>query len=224
MRDTRRLDRWQPFIAEASLRFAIPQAWIRAVMHLESDGLTSLNGAPITSSAGAMGLMQLMPDTWRDMRDRYALGSDPYDPHANILAGTAYLREMYDHYGYPNLFAAYNAGPERLNTVLSGIELLPRETKAYIERIIPGSALIQSTGSKNTSKTVKQMANSRRNSPQNDLFFVRADAKILSEEASTDSNYSENLPSQNTSNSMKTSQPREAPSNLLFVPLAQTAR
>src|SRR3546814_4666575 len=82
-------------------------------MQAESAGLTHLHGRPITSRAGAMGLMQLMPGTWAAMRQQHGLGGDPYDPRDNILAGAAYLRAMYDRFGYPGLFAAYNAGPAR---------------------------------------------------------------------------------------------------------------
>ncbi|MGK9232225.1 lytic transglycosylase domain-containing protein [Inquilinus limosus] len=126
------LDRWQSFIAEASQRFGIPEVWIRAVMRAESGGRTRLDGRPITSRAGAMGLMQLMPETWAGLRERYGLGADAHDPRDNILAGTAYLRELYDRYGYPNLFAAYNAGPARFDRHLFQGEPLPEETRAYL--------------------------------------------------------------------------------------------
>lgn len=125
-------DRWRHFIAEASRRFVIPEAWIRAVMRAESGGRATLDGRPITSRAGAMGLMQLMPETWAELRERYGLGTDPNDPRDNILAGTAYLRELYARYGYPNLFAAYNAGPARLDDNLSSGRALPDETRAYL--------------------------------------------------------------------------------------------
>ena len=125
------VDRWQPFITEASRRFGIPDAWIGAVMRAESGGEPTLGGRPITSRAGAMGLMQLMPETWAELRDRYALGSNPYDPRDNILAGAAYLRELYERYGYPNLYAAYNAGPARLDGYLFNGRPLPDETRAY---------------------------------------------------------------------------------------------
>src|SRR6185437_11446900 len=72
------IDRWQPLIEAASARFGIPANWIRAVMARESAGLTALHGGPIVSSAGAMGLMQLMPGTWSDLRARYGLGNDPF--------------------------------------------------------------------------------------------------------------------------------------------------
>jgi soluble lytic murein transglycosylase-like protein len=126
------VDRWAAAIALASSRFDIPQQWIRRVMRAESGGETALAGRPVVSGAGAMGLMQLMPGTWRDMRLALNLGSDPQDPSQNILAGTAYLRLMYDRFGYPGLFAAYNAGPSRYAAFLSGARTLPTETRFYV--------------------------------------------------------------------------------------------
>lgn len=126
------VDRWNNEIAEASTRFGIPVDWIRRVMQAESGGRTLLAGRPVTSRAGAMGLMQLMPRTWAELRVRYKLGADPYQPRDNILAGTAYLRMMYDRFGYPGLFAAYNAGPRRYENHLAGRSRLPSETIAYL--------------------------------------------------------------------------------------------
>ncbi|HEY9578311.1 MAG TPA: lytic transglycosylase domain-containing protein [Rhizorhapis sp.] len=129
------VERWRPYIAEASRRFGIPQGWIAAVMQAESAGLTHLHGHPITSRAGAMGLMQLMPGTWAAMRRQHGLGGDPYDPRDNILAGAAYLRAMYDRFGYPGLFAAYNAGPARYERHLRTGQALPAETRDYIAQL-----------------------------------------------------------------------------------------
>lgn len=129
------IDHWRDSIAEASRRFGVPEAWIRAVMQAESGGRTMLDARPITSRAGAMGLMQVMPDTYEEMRRAHDLGSDPYDPRDNILAGTAYLRAMYDRYGYPGLFAAYNAGPKRYDEYLRDGRPLPFETRAYLATI-----------------------------------------------------------------------------------------
>ena len=126
------VDRWAVPIAEASARFGIPEAWIRHVMQAESGGRLLLNGRPVVSIAGAMGLMQLMPATWRDVRTSLGLGPDPFDPHDNILAGTLYLRMLYNRFGYPGLFAAYNAGPARYAShLLTGLPL-PSETRAYV--------------------------------------------------------------------------------------------
>jgi soluble lytic murein transglycosylase-like protein len=127
--------RWQSHISEASQRFGIPEDWIMRVMRVESGGRTTRNGKPIRSRVGAMGLMQIMPATWSGLTARYSLGSNPDDPHANIFGGTAYLREMYDLFGYPGLFAAYNAGPGRYSSYRAGRSRLPSETIAYVTRI-----------------------------------------------------------------------------------------
>jgi len=128
---------WRPYIREASLRFGVPVAWIQRVMQAESRGRIVQGGRPIRSSAGAIGLMQIMPGTWSDMRARLGLGVDPDDPRDNILAGTFYLRLMYDRFGYPGLFAAYNAGPVRYADYLAGRASLPRETVGYLASVAP---------------------------------------------------------------------------------------
>lgn len=126
---------WRPYITEASRRFGVPSVWIERVMRAESNGQTRLNGRPIRSRAGAMGLMQLMPGTWAAMRRTLGLGSNPDDPRDNILAGTFYLRLMYDRFGYPGLFAAYNAGPGRYTAHLATGTALPGETIAYLQTV-----------------------------------------------------------------------------------------
>ena len=68
---------------------------------------------------------------------RYSLGDDPFDPHNNILAGTAYLREMYDRFGSPGFLAAYNAGPNRVDRYLNNGTPLPAETVNYVASIAP---------------------------------------------------------------------------------------
>src|SRR3546814_4904600 len=129
------LDRWQPDIAEAAHRYELPETWIRAVMRAESAGCSHLNGRPITSPAGAMGLMQLLPATWAELRLQYAFGADPYDPHDNIHAGAAYLREMVDHFGVPGPFAAYPAGPARYAAHVGQGAALPAEPHRYGARV-----------------------------------------------------------------------------------------
>jgi len=129
-------DPWGPYISEASARFDVPPTWIREVMQVESHGYQFRpTGELTTSPVGAMGLMQLMPETYDDMRARYGLGTDAYEPHDNILAGTAYLREMYDAFGTPGFLAAYNAGPNRLQAYLSNHGPLPDETRRYVKII-----------------------------------------------------------------------------------------
>lgn len=125
------VDPYAAHIAEAAQRFGIPAAWIRAVMRVESA-----NDMRAISPKGAMGLMQIMPPTWADLRARHRLGIDPYDPRDNILAGAAYLRELYDRYGSPGFLAAYNAGPGRYEEHLAG-RPLPAETRAYVATLAP---------------------------------------------------------------------------------------
>ncbi|ARE40963.1 Membrane-bound lytic murein transglycosylase C precursor [Rhodovulum sp. P5] len=115
------------YVAEAAQRFRIPERWIRAVMQAESAG-----NARAVSSAGAMGLMQIMPGTWAELRAEHGFGSDPFDRRDNILAGTAYLRQMYDQFGAPGFLAAYNAGPGRYAEHLHTGRKLPRETRRYV--------------------------------------------------------------------------------------------
>lgn len=120
------------YVRAASQRFGIPEGWIYAVIRVESGGRTRA-----VSSAGAMGLMQLMPGTWARQRARFALGGDPFDPRDNIMAGTSYLREMYDRYGAPGFLAAYNAGPGRYEAWRDRGRPLPLETRRYVARLAP---------------------------------------------------------------------------------------
>jgi soluble lytic murein transglycosylase-like protein len=125
-------DRFAKFVEEASDRFALPARWIRAVLQVESGG-----DEHSISPRGAMGLMQLMPGTWVELSVRYGLGLDPYDPRDNILAGTAYLKEMHDRFGSAGFLAAYHAGPSRYQQHLATGQPLPPETIAYIASVTP---------------------------------------------------------------------------------------
>ncbi len=125
-------DPWGPYIREAAGRYGVPEQWIRAVMQQESGGQEQA-----VSPVGAMGLMQVMPATYEGLRARYGLGADPYDPHNNILAGAAYIREMYDQFGAPAFLAAYNAGPDRVQAYLAGAGNLPDETVNYLASVTP---------------------------------------------------------------------------------------
>jgi hypothetical protein len=129
---TSKSDRIERFVAEAALRFGIPTSWITAVMQVESRGVVRA-----VSPKGAMGLMQIMPDTWSALRSRYGLGPNPFDPHDNIVAGAAYLRELHDRYGTAGFLAAYNAGPGRYDDHLTSGRPLPVETQAYVAAVAP---------------------------------------------------------------------------------------
>ena len=120
------------YVAEAAQRFGVPAHWILAVMRRESAG-----DVRAVSEKGAMGLMQIMPDTWDELRARYSLGRDPFDPRDNILAGAAYLRELHDRFGSPGFLAAYNGGPTRYTKHLATGRPLPQETRDYVAALAP---------------------------------------------------------------------------------------
>ena len=120
------------FITEASRRFAIPEQWIRAVMQVESNF-----NAYAVSPRGARGLMQIMPGTWVELSVHHGLGLDPFDPRDNILAGSAYLKAMYDRFGSAGFLAAYHAGPARYEQHLATGRPLPPETTAYVAAVTP---------------------------------------------------------------------------------------
>ncbi|SMH40588.1 lytic transglycosylase domain-containing protein [Mesorhizobium australicum] len=156
-------DPYAGHVAEASRRFGIPIAWIKAVMRAESAG-----DRRAISFAGAMGLMQIMPATWTDLRTRHGLGRDPYDPRDNILAGTAYLREMLDRYGtVGGMLAAYNAGPARYDEYVMTGRPLPAETRAYVASFAPR---IDGSGDTNSAAMVEVYRSDWTRSP---LFFAQ---------------------------------------------------
>ena len=159
------IDRFANFIAEASARFTVPARWIRAIIQIESAG-----DEHAISPRGAMGLMQLMPDTWVELNARYELGLDPFDPRDNILAGTGYLRELRDRFGSAGFLAAYHAGPARYGQHLATGQPLPPATIAYITAVTP---LLGNEQTKHTAFRIKR-AGPWREAP---LFVERADAR-----------------------------------------------
>jgi soluble lytic murein transglycosylase-like protein len=154
-------DPYASFVHEAAQRFGMPPSWVSAVMAMESGG-----DVLALSPQGAMGLMQIMPDTWAGLRARHGLGADPYEPRDNILAGAAYLREMHDRYGSPGFLAAYNAGPARYDQYLATGRELPAETQLYVAMLAP---LIEE-GQANRMVTVSRRVTSWKDSP---LFAAR---------------------------------------------------
>jgi hypothetical protein len=136
MSPTQLIKRWSGNVQGAAHRFNVPVLWINAVMRMESGGRTMLSeGQPMVSNRGALGLMQVLPGTYDEMRQQYKLGPDPFRPHDNIMAGAAYLRWLKGKYAYPALFAAYNAGPQRVDDLLAHGTALPAETQAYLTGI-----------------------------------------------------------------------------------------
>ena len=111
-------------IAHASRTYKVDPDLVEAVVRAESDFDVNC-----TSSKGAMGLMQLMPETAQELGVK-----DSYDPVENIMAGTRYLKSLLDRYdGNITLaLAAYNWG---MGNVERHPQRLPRETQTYIARV-----------------------------------------------------------------------------------------
>jgi len=109
-------------VHDASLRFGVDAALIRSVIREESAG-----NPDAVSSAGAMGLMQLMPGTAAELGVVCA-----FDPRENVMAGTRYLRRMRDRLGsWRFALAGYHAGP---GAVEGG--RLSATTHRYVERVL----------------------------------------------------------------------------------------
>jgi soluble lytic murein transglycosylase-like protein len=127
---------WAGEVREAAQRVGLSEPLIRAVLRAESGG-----DPRALSRTGAMGLMQLMPATWSDLRRELGLGADPFQPADNLLAGATYLRRLYDRYGLPGALAAYNAGPGRFEAYLNG-RPLPLETRRYVASLAAATASV----------------------------------------------------------------------------------
>jgi hypothetical protein len=155
------------YVEEASSRFGIPASWIEAVMRIESGGK-----ALAVSPKGAIGLMQIMPQTWKDLRQRYLLGSDPFDPHDNVAAGAAYLRDLFDLYGSPGFLEAYNAGPGRYEDHLAKGRPLPTKTTVYIAKV----AASLGDGISNSAKIIRAVVHPWTEAPLFSVQFSSASA------------------------------------------------
>jgi soluble lytic murein transglycosylase-like protein len=124
---TQALERWRESIRLAAQRYGLPEALLLAVMAVESNF-----DHQAVSEKGAMGLMQLMPGTAREM---YV--SDAWDPHQNIEGGARYLRVLANRYRGDMVLtlAAYNAGPDAVRRAGDAVPGIP-ETQEYVRRVV----------------------------------------------------------------------------------------
>ena len=112
-------------VKQAAAKYGMDARLIDAVIRVESD-----YNPRCVSRAGAMGLMQLMPENCRDYGVR-----DPFDPAQNIDAGVRQLKDLLTRFGRLDLaLAAYNAGPGAVRRY-GGIPPYP-ETQAYVKKIL----------------------------------------------------------------------------------------
>jgi soluble lytic murein transglycosylase-like protein len=120
--------KYEDAVVKEAQRLGVDPQLALHVLYKETGNLK--NPETARSKAGALGVMQLMPRTAKE------LGVDPMNPEENIRGGIVYLKKMMDQFNDPTLaLAAYNAGPGRVNQILRsgrGIEALPRETQNYI--------------------------------------------------------------------------------------------
>ncbi len=126
------VEQWREHIRQAAEKYKLPEALLLAVMAVESNF-----DHQALSEKGAMGLMQLMPGTAREM---YV--SDAWDPAQNIEGGARYLRILANQYGgdMVKTLAAYNAGPEAVRRAGGMVPSIP-ETQEYVRKVV---ALYQS--------------------------------------------------------------------------------
>lgn len=114
-------------ISELSSKYDVDERLINAIVEQES----SYNPKE-KSKAGAMGLMQLMPGTAKDLKV-----TNPYDPYQNLDGGIRYFKKMLDMFNndISLALAAYNAGPQRVKDCGNNIPNIP-ETQEYVEKIM----------------------------------------------------------------------------------------
>ncbi|MBS2030943.1 MAG: lytic transglycosylase domain-containing protein [Deltaproteobacteria bacterium] len=118
--------KYDPYIKEACSKWSMPPALVRAIMNAESNF-----DPQAMSEKGAIGLMQLMPDTG----DHVAV-SDIHDPRDNIMGGVRYLRELTNAFDgdMVRVVAAYNAGPNAVKAA-GGVPQIP-ETQDYVRKVL----------------------------------------------------------------------------------------
>ena len=131
---------YREFVEEAYKTFGVDKNLIWAVMRQES-----LFDPWAISPSDAKGLMQLMDFTAREVSQRYRIPNTVFSPRENILLGTAYLREMIEHWkgDWVRAIASYNAGPNRVRGFIQHadpyvfIETIPiSETRNYVKRVL----------------------------------------------------------------------------------------
>lgn len=122
-----RLERWRDQIRAAAQKYKLPEGLLLAVMAVESN-----YDHRALSEKGAMGLMQLMPATAKDM-----FVDDAWDPGQNIEGGARYLRILANQYGGDPVqaLAAYNAGPDAVRRAGGAVPNIP-ETREYVRKVV----------------------------------------------------------------------------------------
>ena len=128
--------KYDSLITKNARLYNIPAPLIKAVVAVESTFKPSAK-----SSAGAVGLMQLMPETARDLGVK-----DRKNPEENVRGGTQYLMKMYDMFGdWMSALSAYNTGPANVRRY-GGETGVPRVTEDYVEMVVENYKLLANPG------------------------------------------------------------------------------
>lgn len=126
-------DQYDQVISEASERHGVAIPLLKALIKIESD----FNPLAV-SKAGAVGLMQIMPENIKSLKIK-----DPFDPRENIMGGTRYLKQLIDRFGgeLPLALAAYNAGPDSVERY----RRIPpyKETEDFVEAVMKYYAIFK---------------------------------------------------------------------------------
>jgi len=142
LKDVKGSHKYEAEVIKAAKRIGLPENIALHALYKETGGSKDPESA--RSKSGAIGVMQLMPNTAKE------LGVNPYNPLENIEGGVAYLKKMYDKYQDPSLtLMAYNAGPGRLDRALrskEGISSLKPETLNYVKMAQGGVAHFKNKG------------------------------------------------------------------------------
>jgi hypothetical protein len=158
-------------VAKAASTFALPDAWLNAVVTRESGRKTILIGRSITSAAGALGLMQVMPRTYDDRRRQLGLSADPHAEADNITVGAAYLQQMYRPMAIPEMFAAYTLGRAALTVICCGNAHFLMNL-AYVAKLAPGTEPASSGAEKPSIEPTPRASGPRSRAYSGALFRV----------------------------------------------------
>lgn len=136
-----RIIKYMPLVEMYSEQYGVNPALVAAICHVESRFRPDAE-----SSAGAQGMMQIMPSTWKYRTDKMGISGDPFDPKANIQVGTDYIDTLISSFqGEDEMFykaiASYNAGIGRVKNAIrdngSGwMSAIPAETRTYVKSVV----------------------------------------------------------------------------------------
>lgn len=137
--------KWAPVIAAAEQQYGIPTGLLARQAYEESGYQTNVINGTQPSSAGALGILQLMPQYFTSVQVPIPFSTGAIE--GQIAQAAGYLRQLYNQFGnWGYALAAYNAGPGTVQNVLAGTQTLPAQTQNYVSQIladvpVPGASV-----------------------------------------------------------------------------------